>query len=384
MDRDLSIYLHFPFCRSKCPYCDFYSAPAEELGIDPVDYMALVERELERVVIEQPNLEGRSIVSLYIGGGTPSLGEPEWYAAFRERLARHFPFAPDFEWTIEANPGAATPEKIAGFLSIGVNRFSIGVQSFCDSTLAALGRCHTSDEARKLIELVRNAGEGCAWGIDLIFAAPDQTLQQWVADLEEAVEFRPHHLSVYEVTVHEGTPFALREARGGLRLPDEEIRRLMFSEARKRLLYNEYIHYEISNFALSGYEGRHNRRYWTGQDYLGIGVSAHSFLRRRRWANPPDIALYRRALERARLPRLIESPPVGRSATGEWLMLGLRQLEGFPLSDFETRFGRRFLDAYGREVKRLVEGGWVELAGDRFRLTEAGLFVADAVMAEFF
>jgi len=409
---ELSVYLHVPFCVAKCPYCDFYSAPMDRMGVEPARYFDLVGRELEILCEGNKSLPSSPLVTLYVGGGTPSLIEPALYRRFFERLGHTFEIEPSLEWTLESNPGTVSSSgtgllpvtdhgqdahatSLDEFLALGVNRFSIGVQSFCDETLERLGRSHRSGENRALLDRLRgnslpNTGwkpvlpANLAWAIDLIFAVPGQTLEQWQRDLDAAIAYRPHHISVYGLTVHEGTPFGDLQRAGRLDLPDEEVQREMFLLARRRLLAAGYEHYEISNYALPGFRSRHNERYWTGGDYLGLGVSAHSLVGGMRWANPPDIAHYCRSLEAGILPRRIEPPPEGRARLGEQVMLGLRRLEGIDVATFRSRLGADLTETYASEIARLVEVGLVELVEGRLRLTEEGLLVADAVMAEFF
>ena len=404
--ENVSVYCHVPFCLAKCPYCDFYSASAGDLGMDPWQYFELVERELDVLCCEDERLRSRRLVTFYVGGGTPTLVEPGAYRRFFERLCGAFELDPSFEWTLEANPGTLDekrrtdnrqlttdnglgttggPDRLDAFLALGVNRLSIGVQSFSDETLEQLGRRHRSAEARALLDQLRDAGRPQPiWAIDLIFGAPGQTLSQWQADLDEAIAYRPHHCSVYGLTIHEGTPFGDQQRAGHLDLPDEETQREMFLLARRRLTLAGYEHYEISNYALPGCRSRHNERYWTGGDYLGLGVAAHSQIGGIRWSNPPDLALYRESLATGRLPRRIERPPGDRARVGEQVMLGLRRLEGIDLAAFRSRFGVDLAETYSREIARLAGGRLVEIVDGRLRLSEAGLLVADAVMAEFF
>lgn len=414
-----SVYLHVPFCVAKCPYCDFYSAPERELGVTPAEYFDLVERELEILCREDRRILSRSIVTLYVGGGTPSLIEPSLYWHFFTRLSDAFRIPPSLEWTLEVNPGTVggggtgiLPAKDHGqdahatankppvsrlneFLVLGVNRLSIGVQSFSDKTLERLGRVHRSAETRALLDWLRGAPlenmdwkpvlpTDLIWAIDLIFGSPDQSLEDWRADLEEAVACHPHHISIYGMTVHDGTPFGDLQHAGQLDLPDEESQRQMFLLARRRLTNAGYEHYEISNYALPGFRSRHNERYWTGGDYLGLGVAAHSYVGGARWANPPDMARYRESIEAGRLPRQIEQPPEGRARLGERVMLGLRRLEGIDLTAFRSHFGADLDEVYANEIVRLVEAGLIETTAGRLRLTEEGLLVADAIMTEFF
>ena len=398
MNDDLSVYLHVPFCRAKCPYCDFYSVRPEQSPIAPAAYFELVERELELLVGHDRRLRDRRVVSLYVGGGTPSLIAPEHYRRFFHRLRGKLDIATPLEWTVEINPETlvepdasdrrhrATSDRFQRFLALGINRLSIGVQSFCDATVEQLGRSHRSDQARFLLDLVRRHARSTEllWGIDLIFGAPGQTLDLWRADIEQALEYRPHHLSVYGLTVHEGTPFAERRRRGELDLPDEETQRAMFLLARRSLTRAGYEHYEIANYALPGMRSRHNERYWTGDDYLGLGAAAHSFVGGVRWANPSDLALYAESIESGRLARRIEPSPEGRARVGELVMLGLRRLEGIDLTRFRARWGVDLRKDYAPEIDRLTTAGLVEVARGRLRLTDDGLLVADAVMAEFF
>lgn len=386
LSREISIYLHVPFCLSKCPYCDFYSAEVGRLGIEGVEYFELVAREFELLCKESPDLRSRQIVTFYVGGGTPSLIEPVLYWQFLNRLGDVLQIPPSLEWTIEANPGTVAATRLVEWLVLGVNRLSIGVQSFSDETLTRLGRIHRSAETRALLDRLRGSAiaPNFTWAIDLIFGSPGQTVAQWQADLDQAIAYRPHHISVYGMTVHDKTPFGDLQRAGRLDLPDEETQREMFLLARHRLIAAGYEHYEISNYAQPGFRSRHNERYWTGGDYLGLGVSAHSFVGGLRWANPPDVAHYRQCVESNRLPRQIEPPPQGRASFGEQVMLGLRRLEGIDLAAFRSRLGPDLTQTYAAEIARLVEAGLIELTGERLRLTEEGLLLADAVTAEFF
>jgi len=386
LNRGLSLYLHVPFCLAKCPYCDFYSAAVGKIGVEPDEYLDLAGRELDLLLRENESLRARSLVTLYIGGGTPSLVEPSLYREFFERVRRTFLIDPALEWTLEVNPGTINTDRLDEFLALGVNRLSIGAQSFSEETLARLGRVHRSAETRALLDGLRNGvtTRRFIWAIDLIFGAPGQTLAQWQSDLDEAGARQSHHISVYGLTIHEGTPFGDFHRAGRLDLPDEETQRAMFLLARRRLTQAGYEHYEVSNYALPGFRSRHNERYWTGGDYLGLGVAAHSFLGGVRWANPPDMAYYRQRLKGGQLPRRIEQPPEGRARLGEQVMLRLRRLEGIDLAEFQSRFGANLTATYASEIARLTETGLVELAEGRLRLTEEGLLVADAVTAEFF
>ncbi|MCX8036466.1 MAG: coproporphyrinogen III oxidase family protein [Candidatus Sumerlaeia bacterium] len=412
MISPLSVYIHIPFCLSKCPYCDFFSVQRDASGVNPSEYFRWLELEVELLCRRIKGLEGRTIASLYFGGGTPSLFAPAMYGGLIARLTAAFVFAPNLEGTLEINPGTlggnesngkhscpssstdppvvALPDsnRLESFLKMGINRLSVGVQSFSDRTLERLGRAHRTAETLVLLEWIRaraaKAAGNLTWCMDLIFGAPGQSLADWQGDLQRALAWQPHHLSVYGLTVHKGTPFAHLQREGRLDLPDEETQRAMFLEARHTLTAAGYEHYEISNYARPGFRSRHNECYWTGGEYLGLGPSAHSFVAGVRWANPPNLLRYGETLEAGRLPRRFDRAPKGRARLGEQVMLGLRRLEGIDLEAFRARIGCDLTQAYGREIARLAEAGFLELAHGRLRLTEEGLLVADAVMTEFF
>jgi len=400
-----------------------------EIGVTPDVYFDLAMREIEILCEQDSNCLLRPLVTFYVGGGTPSLIQPALYQRLYEYVSSLFRIDESLEWTLEVNPGtlnekrttdngqrtidnrkrapsnqtlttgieheAQQRNKLEDFLALGVNRLSIGVQSFSDETLRRLGRAHRSAETRALLDSLRQGkfqktarrpflpGE-LIWAIDLIFGAPGETLDQWSADLDEAVAYRPHHVSIYGMTVHEGTPFADLRRSGRLDLPDEETQREMFLLARRQLIAAGYEHYEISNYALPGFRSRHNERYWTGADYLGLGVAAHSYVGGVRWWNPTDVGRYRESLEAGRLPRRVEPPPEGRARLGEQVMLGLRRLEGIDLAALRSRTGEDLASAYAAEIAGLAEAGLIEIADGKLRLTEEGLLVADAVMARFF
>lgn len=382
---DLSIYVHFPYCTAKCPYCDFQSVPLESATVSPEEYAGLLARELKQIVKADPRLADRRLVSLYVGGGTPSLASRQFHSGLLAVIRDTFEIGEPFEWTIEVNPGTASVGDIDELVAQGLTRLSVGVQSFSDVILKTLGRNHTVSDSETLFDRLSSASaNGLALGIDLIFGVPGQTIEQWVFDLERTVELGVQHCSVYGLTIHEGTHFEKWIKKGLLSLPDEEIQRKMYLEARNVLVRSDYNHYEISNFALIGFESVHNTRYWTGDDYLGLGVAAHSYVDGRRWTNPTNLADYRTILVDGRIPRVVEPDLGRREFLGEKVMLGLRRLSGIDLAEFESRWGENLLEHYPQEIERLMDAGFLELTSGKIRLTEEGLLVADAVMAEFF
>lgn len=386
------LYLHVPFCVGKCPYCDFVSYPIaalpEGMAARVVDAFA---RELDLVLAANPSLARRALGSVYFGGGTPSLLDPPVVARLIARAGAafgqsgaHADGRPTPEVTIECNPATAETERLAAFAEAGVNRVSLGVQSFDQDALQALGRRHSADEARDACARVQALGLA-SWGLDLIYGvlAEDDTAR-FSRDLDEALAFQPPHVSVYGLTLHEGTPLWERHERGDVQLPGEETQRAEFLLARRRLTAADLRHYEISNYARLGHESRHNSLYWTGGEYLGLGVAAHSYYDGVRRANPQDLAEYLRRVEAGRPPADAEEPPSPRSLAGERIMLALRQCDGVPVAALSRAIGQDFATAYGAEIARLAETGLLVCDGRRVALTEEGLLVSDRVFEEFF
>ena len=388
LNSTLSIYVHIPFCRSKCPYCDFNSVPVQgTASISPSDYYikALLKELHARSVSE--GLSGHALESLYLGGGTPSLLSPEAVALLIEGVEVEFGALKETEVTIEVNPGTLNGEYFLEVAKIGVNRVSIGVQSFSDFDLKALGRAHTTEDALNVFYGAREAGFANI-GIDLIFGLPGQSLKGWMKNLEKATELAPEHLSIYGLTLHEGTPFARHALRGELKLSREEELAEMFLAARHHLTANGYEHYEISNYALPGLRSRHNQRYWQAgkAEWLGLGAGAHSYLFGdtkwgiRSW-NETDPARF------CSLIGLSGSATAGSEtlsvaeARVEALHLGLRTSSatsgGVLREGFYDLFGLYPEDALTRDS--LFTDGLLAHKEGRILLTERGLLLSDEV-----
>ncbi|MCX5903450.1 MAG: radical SAM family heme chaperone HemW, partial [Proteobacteria bacterium] len=286
------LYIHIPFCKTKCPYCDFYSETSTSLipeWLRAVKKEALLYRD-----------QFSSFDTLYLGGGTPTVLDETELTSLMEYLFKTFRFAPDAEITIEANPNDITDEKLCALRASGVNRISLGVQSFDEQDVAFLRRRHTVEEAVSALALIRASGFASV-GIDLICGIPGQTIAAWRATLKQAVSFQPEHISCYQLTMAEGTAFWEMQEKGLMRLPDEEESENLFLTTARFLEENGYLHYEISNFA-RGEENRsrHNQKYWQHVPYLGLGPSAHSFQDGKRWWNVRSIKKYCASLEAGR------------------------------------------------------------------------------------
>ena len=376
------IYIHFPFCLKKCLYCDFDSSASSKLK--PRDYLALLLREME---LRQASLaEPVSAATLYLGGGTPSLMEPELVGSLIEAVARRFALRPDAEVTLEANPGTITPEKLAGYLAAGVNRLSLGIQSFEDRLLARLGRVHTAKEALLAFEAARRAGFDNL-NIDLMHSLPGQSLTQWRTALRRAIALSPEHVSAYALSVEQGTPFARQLAAGELALPGEELAAQMFEATGELLGEAGYGHYEISNFARPGRASRHNSAYWSRRSYLGFGAGAHSLWNRdglgRRWKNAADLECYRQSVAGGAIPEQDAEELTLEEAVSESFFLGLRMLEGLDLARLEELYGRAALTRPLAEAARLEASGALLREGSRIRLAPGMVILANSVFSRF-
>lgn len=383
MSESLHLYVHIPFCLKKCRYCSFVSRSDASLEID--DYAALVVREMAKRAATAP-LPPSPAATLYLGGGTPSLLSPAALERIIGAAVRYCGLATDAEVTLEANPGTVTFRRLADFRSTGVNRLSLGIQSFDDGMLSLLGRLHTARQAREAVTAARRAGFDNV-GIDLIHSLPGQTPDRWCEQLACAVALHPDHVSAYGLTVEEGTPFAAMEERGELVLPDEEQSALMFETTADVLVSAGFEHYEIANFALPHRRSCHNQAYWLRRNYLGFGAGAYSFLRVPdygvRWKNADDLERYRDTLAAAELPREDQTVLSRADAMAEFFFLGLRLLDGVREEDFVREFGDTVENVYGHQVERLCAAGLLKREGSRLKLTRRGTILSNRVFASF-
>jgi len=379
---DISIYIHYPFCLRKCHYCAFNSTA--DSSVSPHEYVAGMLGEME---LRARTLRGGvSAVTLYFGGGTPSLMEPPLAARIIDTAARLFQLEAEAEITLECNPGTVTRDRLAAFRSAGVNRISLGVQSFDDVQLTRIGRVHSAAEARDAFAAARLAGFGNV-GIDLIHSLPGQTAVMWERELESACALGPEHLSVYGLTVEEGTPFSLLEHEGRLELPEEEESASMYEHASGFLCGRGYEHYEIANFARPGFRSRHNSGYWERRPCFGFGAGAHSLLPGTefgvRCGNVEDPSGYLSMLARGDLP-VAESRTLDREeAMAERFFLGLRLSEGVELDRFREEFGVSFEERYGAVCADLFAAGLLELRDGFLRLPHGARILSNQVFMRF-
>jgi oxygen-independent coproporphyrinogen-3 oxidase len=372
--ESLGLYIHIPFCATRCGYCDFNTYAGLE-GLIPA-YVEALERELE---LRADQAHG-AVSTLYFGGGTPSYVPYELLARVFSRTFSCFQVSPRAEITVEMNPDDACEEKLRAMRGMGANRLSIGCQSFDDGILRFLERRHTAEQAARSAALARKAGFENI-NLDLICAVPGQAMEAWQRTLETAAHLEPEHVSVYALTIEIGTPFWQRVKRGEI-APVEDDTGLAMIEMGQHLLETQgYERYEISNYAIPGKECRHNLGYWRGEEYVGVGAGAHSFVKGVRWRNVRRPADYVQMLKDDILP--VEAAERLDAAGGleEALMMGLRLREGVVTGEMFARFGRDPAKVYRKGIEELCESGHIECQNGRLRLNPRGWNVANAVLA---
>lgn len=369
--KPLSLYIHIPFCASKCAYCDFASFPGRER--DWAHYFRALWAEMGAW---RPRLAGYTLATLFIGGGTPTLVPEGFIGETLARARRLLPFASAAEISLEGNPGTLTPEKLSAYRVAGLNRLSLGAQSFDDGLLKALGRVHTAGQIAEAVGMARAAGFENI-NLDLMYALPGQTMAQWSDTLRAAIALGVEHLSAYSLIVEPGTPMARRVAEGKAVLPEDETVNAMQRAAVAALGAAGYARYEISNYARPGRACRHNLVYWLRGDYLGLGCAAHSLLAGERFENPDSLEAYLAG------ERMLNRQAIDRSeAMSETVMLATRTARGLSLADWRRDFGQEFTVGRERRLERLIAAGYVALQDGFLRLTLRGMELQNAVVLE--
>ena len=377
--RELELYIHIPFCVQKCKYCDFLSAPATKQVQNA--YMEALLTEIRKADVPgDRDVKEDTVVSVFIGGGTPSAVEPEWITKVLNAAREHFVFGENVEITMEMNPGTVTPESLLEYRRAGVNRLSIGCQSTKDEELKRIGRIHDYRQFLDTYNAVREAGFENV-NVDLMSALPNQSMKEWEENLRTilALQPQPEHISAYSLIIEEGTPFSMFE-KGELLLPDEDEEREMYWLADRILQEAGYEHYEISNYAKAGYECRHNCGYWTRRNYLGFGIGAASLYDNIRFRNGDSLQAYlneptglREDLQELSLYEQME----------ETMFLGLRMLEGVNAEAFEEQYGVNVDEIYRRQIEESIGEGLLECCDNQIFLTAKGLDLSNYVMAKF-
>jgi oxygen-independent coproporphyrinogen-3 oxidase len=370
--ESIALYIHFPFCLSICPYCDF---ERQATGFDRIDvYLSMVERELAQYQ------QAREVVhSVFFGGGTPSLMRPAQLEQLLGAARDVFEVQDDAEITVECNPGDADLAKLVAFKDAGATRLSFGVQSLDESFLELLGRRHSGDEARQAARWAKQAG--LSFNLDFMFGLPGQTLTHWEATLDQAIALDPDHLSCYLLTLDERVPMGRDVARGRLVLPTDDAQADMYAAARQRLGAAGYEQYEISNWAKPGQASRHNLTYWRDGQWIGVGAGAASAYGGRRWKNTPVLERYIASVELSGHALRVEDEEPDRSTQiRDFLTLGLRLREGVSLSRFHARFGVPVSEVLGETFDWLVSAGVLEVVQNRVRVRSEHQLITNEIL----
>lgn len=366
---DLGIYVHIPFCKKKCNYCDFISFSCYEEKYDK--YFEALKKE-----IVDRKIDDREISSIYFGGGTPSYPDSKYTIDVLKTIKENYKIADSSEITIEVNPGTVTKEKLEDYKKAGFNRLSIGLQSTHDRLLKLIGRIHTYNEFLNTYNLAKEVGFENI-NVDLMLALPTQSLEELVQSVNEVIDLNPNHISLYSLILEEHTKLYEQIQNKELDLCSEELERKMYWETKKLLEKSGYKHYEISNFAKEGFESKHNLACWNQEEYLGFGLAAHSYLNNKRFSNSENFEEYLAG-------KVIEHETQDDlSKRKEFMLLGLRKIEGVSISEFERRFRIHPLFYFRFEISKLVDEELLEVDLDNIRLTEKGLDLANKAFEEF-
>ncbi len=384
--REFGIYIHIPFCRQKCFYCDFPSFVGREKYID--SYLEALEQEIILWKARNPcqdilTADGRlAPATIYIGGGTPTALATSQLEKLLQIISRHIAVESAGEFTLEMNPGTVDEAKLELLQKYGINRLSIGVQSFDDACLKKIGRIHTAQEAEDIIHKAKDMGFGNI-SLDLIYGLPGQDMNILQQSVTRALSLRVQHISIYGLQLEEGTVFDRMEQMGKLRLPEEALVEGMYDYITRVLPEAGYKRYEISNFAQSGYESRHNLSYWQDVPYLGFGSGAHGYWQGCRYENPADITEYIEKLQAKALAAQLEERVTEQAHIEEFCFLGLRTAKGISDKNFTEKFGKGLRQVYGDVISNLTADGLLEKDSQGIRLTDKGMKYGNQVFSEF-
>ncbi len=386
--KEIGIYIHIPFCKKKCYYCDFCSYEGKDSYIPR--YIKCLKQEMKEVgqANQQDVLDGKDrpflVNTIYIGGGTPSLLNSEYIVKILQTIKENYKVNEQPEITIEVNPGTVTLEKLQDYFENGINRISIGLQSTYDTLLKQLGRIHTYQEFLDTYYLARQVGFENI-NIDLMLGLPNQTLQEIQNSVEEVIGLEPEHISVYSLTIEEGTKLEKQIQVGELTLPDEVLEREMYWKTKQLLEQNGYIHYEISNFAKEGYQSKHNSNCWEQKEYIGFGAGAHSYTNRIRYSNIESVEDYIKNYEEGRIENnfVFHEKQNQEAVQKEFMLLGLRKIQGISIQEFKSQFVANPIYLYHEQLERLTNNQLVEIDGNRIKLTKKGVDLANIVWEEF-
>lgn len=385
--KQIGLYIHIPFCKQKCSYCDFCSYANKESFIKR--YIQCVLKEIievgnnNKIDFENGKDDLFLVKTIYIGGGTPSLIDSKYIVQIIEDIKLNFEIDEKAEITIEVNPGTVTLEKLEDYKRAGINRLSIGLQSTHEHLLKEIGRIHTYLDFLDTFRFAREAGFENI-NVDLMIGLPNQTLEEVKDSIEEIVSMEPEHISVYSLILEENTPL-FKKVEEGLELPNEDLERKMYWAVKQTLEQNNYIHYEISNFAKKGYESKHNLDCWNQKEYIGFGIAAHSYTNGIRYSNIENIEQYIKNYDEDKTEEnlVFHEKQDMEAMQKEYMLLGLRKIDGVSIQEFKIKFVANPVFLYHSELEKLVNEELLEIDGDQIKLTNKGLDLANIVWEEF-
>ena len=374
-NKHIGIYIHIPFCKQKCYYCDFVSYCNKDNLIEKYIQAVKKEIQLQEIIKE--------IDTIYIGGGTPSYIEAKYIKEILEEIKTKN-ILKEAEITIEVNPGTVTLDKLQKYKNCGINRLSIGLQSTQNNLLKTIGRIHNFEEFLETYKMARKVGFKNI-NVDLMLGLPNQKISDLKESLEKVLELKPEHISVYSLIVEENTPIADKIEKNELILPEEETERNMYWYVKNTLELNGYNHYEISNFAKKGFESKHNLNCWEQQEYIGIGTAAHSYVENVRYSNTENLEKYIDNIEQGTPEnnKIIHEVQNENDKKKEFMLLGLRKIDGIKISEFKKVFGDNPIYLFRNELKKLSDEELIEIYDDIIRLTNKGIDLANLVWEEF-
>ncbi len=381
--REIGIYVHIPFCKQKCYYCDFKSyANKEELIEKYIKWLKYEIKEVgegNKLDYENDLDDLVTVKTIYIGGGTPSYLDSKYIKEIVEEIRENFKLADKVEITIEVNPGTVNKTKLLDYINSGINRISIGLQSTDNELLKRIGRIHKYEDFLQTYNMAREVGFKNI-NVDLMLALPGQTIAKLEKGLKQVIDLQPEHISLYSLIIEDGTKIEKMLKNNEITLPDENIERKMYWEVKKQLEKAGYVHYEISNFAKPGYESKHNLSCWNQEEYLGFGIAAHSYFNGERYSNTEDFDKY---FEHPEDSKIIHEKQTQEDKQREFMLLGLRKIEGVKISDFKNKFIENPIYLYRESLSKLVTQGLIEIDIDSIRLTNRGIDLANLVWEEF-
>lgn len=379
--KELGIYIHIPFCKQKCYYCDFVSYANKEEKIQ--EYIKCLQEEIG-IESEKYKNEEYEITTIYIGGGTPSFIDASYIERIINTIKQNYKLYENPEITIEVNPGTINEEKIKKYKDIGINRISIGLQTTKDNLLKQIGRIHTYEEFLNCYKIVKKIGIDNI-NVDLMLGLPNQTLEDLKESLIEVINLKPNHISLYSLILEENTILEKMVSQNMTKLPEEDLEREMYWTTKNILEENGYIHYEISNFSKKGYESKHNLNCWGQKEYLGFGVAAHSYIKNKRYCNTNNIEDYIKNIQNGKIlnNRTICEIQNKIEEQKEYMLLGLRKIQGIDIQEFKNKFIDNPIYIFHKELEKLIKEELVEIDLNQIKLTSKGLDFANLVWEEF-